>query len=149
VPGPPPEHPRLRLLKGNPGERPARSPPEPARTEQCPEPPEHLKGYAREAWLHLAPELHKLNLLTTLDIAPFSAYCCAYAHWHRPKRSCSADDQDCRRPSPHQPAGADGFPSHGRHAAIGAEFGLSPNARLRLSGITPLPPPSTFDGLIK
>ena len=32
---------------------------------------------------------------------------------------------------------------------IGAEFGLSPNARLRLSGITPLPPPSKFDGLIK
>jgi P27 family predicted phage terminase small subunit len=32
---------------------------------------------------------------------------------------------------------------------IGAEFGLSPNARLRLSGITPLPSPSKFDGLIK
>jgi hypothetical protein len=32
---------------------------------------------------------------------------------------------------------------------IGAEFGLSPNARLRLSGITPLPPSSKFDGLVK
>ena len=32
---------------------------------------------------------------------------------------------------------------------IGAEFGLSPNARLRLSGITPSPPPSKFDGLLK
>jgi P27 family predicted phage terminase small subunit len=81
LPGPPPEHPHLRLLKGNPGKRPARKPVEPARTEQCPEPPEHLTGHAREAWIHLAPELHKLNLLTILDIGPFSAYCCAYAHW--------------------------------------------------------------------
>jgi P27 family predicted phage terminase small subunit len=81
MPGPPPEHPHLRLLKGNPGKRPPRNPPEPARNEQCPEPPEHLTGYAREAWLHLAPELHRLNLLTVLDVGPFSAYCCAYAHW--------------------------------------------------------------------
>ena len=32
MPGPPPEHPHLRLLKGNPGKRPARSPPEPSRS---------------------------------------------------------------------------------------------------------------------
>ena len=32
---------------------------------------------------------------------------------------------------------------------IGAEFGLSPNARLRLSGINPASPPSKFDGLLK
>jgi hypothetical protein len=37
MPGPPPEHPQLRLLKGNPGKRPARSLPEPTRSEQCPE----------------------------------------------------------------------------------------------------------------
>jgi len=61
MPGPPPEHPHLRLLKGNPGKRPARQPPEPARTEQCPEPPEHLTGHAREAWLHLR---------TLLELAP-------------------------------------------------------------------------------
>jgi phage terminase small subunit len=76
MPGPPPEHPHLRLLKGNPGKRPSRSPPEPARTEQCPEPPEHLTGYAREAWLHLAPELHRLNLFTVLAsglLAPTAA----------------------------------------------------------------------------
>ena len=31
---------------------------------------EYLTGYAREAWLELAPELHKLNLLTVLDLGP-------------------------------------------------------------------------------
>jgi hypothetical protein len=39
MPGPPPEHPHLRLLKGNPGKRRVRVPPEPARSEQYPEPP--------------------------------------------------------------------------------------------------------------
>jgi P27 family predicted phage terminase small subunit len=31
---------------------------------------------------------------------------------------------------------------------IGAQFGLSPNSRLRLGGISPPPPPSKFDGLL-
>ena len=80
MPGPPPEHPHLRLVKGNPGKRRARVPPEPARADECPPPPNHLNGYAREAWLELTPELHRLNLLTVLDVGPFSAYCSAYAH---------------------------------------------------------------------
>ena len=120
MPGPPPEHPRLRLLKGNPGKHPARSPPEPARTEQCPEPPEHLKGYAREAWLHLAPELHKLNLLTTLDIGRLVPIA-APMRLATGRRGVAAlgrtDDQDRGKPSSRQSAGADGFTSHGRHAA--------------------------------
>jgi len=116
MPGPPPEHPHLRLLKGNPGKRRARLPPEPARTEQCPEP--HLTGHARGAWLHLAPELHRLNLLTVLDVGPFSAYCWAYAHWQQAEEALQrSGDQDRRRPSPSQPAGADRFASHGGHAA--------------------------------
>jgi hypothetical protein len=31
---------------------------------------------------------------------------------------------------------------------IGAQFGLTPSGRLRLSGIKPLPAPSKFDGLL-
>jgi hypothetical protein len=69
MPGPPPEHQHLRLLKGNPGKRPARSPPEPARAEDCPPPPRHLSDYAKEEWQHIAPELHRLNLLTVLDLS--------------------------------------------------------------------------------
>ena len=33
MPGPPPEHPHLRLLKGNPSKRRVRVPPEPARSD--------------------------------------------------------------------------------------------------------------------
>jgi hypothetical protein len=44
MPGPPPEHPHLRLLKGNSGKRPARKPPEPPRGDVCPELPKHLNA---------------------------------------------------------------------------------------------------------
>jgi hypothetical protein len=111
MPGPRPEHPHLRLLKGNPGKRRVRIPPEPARADECPPPPEHLTGYAREAWLHLAPELHRLNLFTVLDVGPFSAYCCALCSLATGRGGATAlgrvDDQDRRRPSPSQPAGED------------------------------------------
>ena len=69
MPGPPPEHPHLRLLKGNPGKRAARSPPEPARTEQGPEPPEHLNSYAKEEW-RAAPRA--ACPLTSLDVGPLA-----------------------------------------------------------------------------
>lgn len=39
--GPTPEHPHLRVLKGNPGKRPVRSPPEPARDDAN----EHLGSF--------------------------------------------------------------------------------------------------------
>ena len=79
MPGPPPEHLHLRLLKNNPGKRRVRVPPEPARGDECPPPPEHLIGYAKETWFQVAPELFRLGLLTVLDVGPLSAYCSAAA----------------------------------------------------------------------
>jgi P27 family predicted phage terminase small subunit len=153
MPGPPPEHPHLRLLKGNPSKRRVRVPPEPVRGDECPSPPEYLTGYAREAWLHLAPELHRLNLLTVLDVGPFSAYCCAYAHWQQAEEALQRSGELTIKTAKGHPrinplvriasqAMAD-------MQRIGAQFGLSPNARLRLSGINPPPAPSKFDGLLK
>ena len=118
-----------------------RKPPEPARTEQCPEPPEHLTGHAREAWLRLAPELHRLNLLTVLDVGAFSAYCWAYARWQQAEEALQRSGELTIKT-------AEGHPRVNplvRIASqamddmrrIGAEFGLSPNARSRLSGINP------------
>ena len=151
--GPPPEHPKLRLLRGNPGKRPARSLPEPTCSEQCPEPPAHLQGYAKEAWLELAPELHRLNLLTVLDVGPFSAYCSAYAHWQQAEEALQRSGELTIRT-------AEGYPrvnplvriasqAMADMQRIGTQSGLSPNARLRLSGIVPPPSPSKFDGLLK
>jgi hypothetical protein len=81
MPGPPPEPVRLKLLKGNPGRRPLRPEPEPAIEPQCPPAPPYLSGYAAQEWEVVAPELHRLRLLTAVDLASLAAYCVAYQQW--------------------------------------------------------------------
>jgi P27 family predicted phage terminase small subunit len=90
---------------------------------------------------------------TTLDLGPFSAYCCAYARWQQAEEALQRSGELTIKT-------AEGHPRVKRLVRIasqamddmrriGAEFGLSPNARLRLSGINPAPSPSKFDGLLK
>ncbi|WMT76059.1 phage terminase small subunit P27 family [Bradyrhizobium sp. Ash2021] len=159
MPGPPPEHPRLSLLKGNPGKRPARSPPQPACPEECPPPPRHLNAYAKEEWQNIAPELHRLNLLTVLDIGPLSAYCSAAAQLRQAEEAI--EEMAKRDPRGHAltikgSAGSQVTNPLLRIASqamndmqrIGAQFGLTPTGRLRLSGVKPPSAPSKFDGLL-
>jgi P27 family predicted phage terminase small subunit len=79
--GPRPTPTHLRLLRGNPGKRAIPEEPEPQVPAKCPEPPEHLVGYACDEWYRIAPELHRLGLLTVADIGPLAAYCYAYGQW--------------------------------------------------------------------
>jgi phage terminase small subunit len=72
-----------RKLRGNPGKRPMRPPPEPAILPKCPEPPEWLHEYAKEEWWRTAPQLHVLGLLSSVDIACLAAYCSSYAMWRQ------------------------------------------------------------------
>jgi P27 family predicted phage terminase small subunit len=152
MPGPPPELPHLRLLKGNPGKRRARVPPEPARAKDCSPPPRHLHGYAREAWLELAPELHRLNLLTTLDLGPFSVYCAAYATWRQAEEVLAYEGtltietaEGHHRVHPLVRINSQAMNDMLRY---GAAFGLTPAGRLWLSGISAPPGPNKFDGLL-
>ena len=71
----------LRMLLGNPGKRPLRLEPQPARSPQCPDPPPFVTGYAADEWRRIAPELYQLGLLTVVDTVALAAYCGAYARW--------------------------------------------------------------------
>jgi P27 family predicted phage terminase small subunit len=73
---------QLKLLRGNPGKRPLRTDePQPEIAANVPEPPPFLTGYAADEWWTIAPELHRLGLLTIIDVAPLAAYCHAYGQW--------------------------------------------------------------------
>jgi P27 family predicted phage terminase small subunit len=157
--GPPPERPHLRLLKGNPGKRRVHVPPEPARAEKCPPPPEHLNAYAKEEWQHIAPELHRLNLLTVLDVGPLAAYCGAAAQLRQAEEAIEQMAKEDPRGHALTITGSAGsqvtnpllrIASQAMNdmQRIGSQFGLTPNARLRLSGIEPPLSPSKFDGLL-
>ena len=49
--------------------------------EKPPKPPDFLSAAAKAEWDRLAPELHRLGLLTVLDHGPFAALCQATAMW--------------------------------------------------------------------
>ena len=71
----------LKVLRGNPGRRPLKPEPQPPIEAAPPPPPDFLTGHARAKWLRLAPQLHALGLLTSVDHDVFAAYCDAFGRW--------------------------------------------------------------------
>jgi P27 family predicted phage terminase small subunit len=157
--GPPPMPTHLKLLRGNPGKRPIRPEPEPVVSEQVPPPPALLTGYALDEWNRVAPELHRIRLLSVLDLQILALYCLSYKRW----RDC---EEVLRSMAERDPATSallirrrDGsvgrnpivkMSSHAAQQMIAAagHFGMSPAARARIAaGIGYEPPPSKFDGL--
>jgi P27 family predicted phage terminase small subunit len=90
MPGPPPTPNVIKLLRGNPGKRRIADEPKPQIPETVPEPPPFLIGYAADEWYRVAPELHRLRLLTIADVMPFAAYCQAYMYWRTAAEALAA-----------------------------------------------------------
>ena len=70
---------KLKVIEGNRGKRPLpKNEVEPgtAGAAKC---PAHIKGIARAEWQRIAPELHRLGLLTMADRGTLEAYVTAYA----------------------------------------------------------------------
>lgn len=81
-PGPQPVPSALKQLKGNPGHRPiSDDEPKPRVSPGVPEPPAWLEIYAKTEWAAVAPELHRMGLLTAVDLTAFAVYCQNYARW--------------------------------------------------------------------
>jgi P27 family predicted phage terminase small subunit len=70
----------LKLLRGNPGKRPLPKG-EPRPDPTMPEPPAHLGPIALEEWARMAPELHRIGVLTQADRTTMAAYCVLYERW--------------------------------------------------------------------
>ena len=149
------------MLRGNPGQRKLHPEPVPEIAKTCPEPPSFITGYAADEWWSVAPELHRLGLLTRVDVASLAAYCQAYGHWRTAEEALArmADrdehmhglliktvDGNVRR-NPLVKIAADAAEDMLRFAG---EFGLTPVARTRLAagGYAQPSSPSKFDGLL-
>lgn len=161
MPGPPPTPTILKMMKGNPGKRRLHPEPQPTVSEKCPEPPPFIDGFARDEWWEIAPQLHRLGLLTRIDVPALAAYCYAFGQWRQAAEALArmadrdetmhgllirTSDGNARR-NPLVKIAADAAEDMVRFAG---EFGLTPIARQRLgaAGYAPPSPPSKFDGLI-
>ena len=77
-PGPKPTPTKLKILRGNPGNRRLNRH-EPKPTPKAPTCPTTLSQEAKAEWRRVAPELERLGLLTLVDRGTLSAYCIAWA----------------------------------------------------------------------
>jgi P27 family predicted phage terminase small subunit len=147
----PPTPTRLKLIRGNPGRRRLRPEPEPLRLSECPEPPAHVAGFGAEEWRRIAPELHRLGLLTLLDTRAFEAYCVSYGRWRQAEQALV--DAELIVPGSSQNQVANPLLKIATQAArdlirFGAEFGLTPSARARVAAGRVLPEDSKFGDLL-
>jgi P27 family predicted phage terminase small subunit len=141
---------KLKLLRGNPGCRPIKPEPQPRSAKECPLPPAHLSEYARCEWHRIGPELHRLGLLTVLDETSFAAYCCAYGHWRMAEELLSREDLLVagERHGVANPLLKIAAQAARDLIRFGAEFGLTPSARARVTAGMPPGSPSKFGDLL-
>jgi P27 family predicted phage terminase small subunit len=127
-------------------------PPEARQPEQCPEPPERLSAYAAEEWRAVAPELHRLGLLTVLDVTVLSAYCTAAGQLREAEEQMVGQPLTVTTPTGQQrshPLLHIASQAKADMAKLAGHLGLSPISRLRLTGaVPPKDRPSKFDGLL-
>jgi P27 family predicted phage terminase small subunit len=133
----------LHRLRGFPGKRRhspemrAELPPEP------PNPPDFLSAAAKSEWTRLAPELHRLGLLTVLDLGPLAALCEVHGNWATAV-AAEAIETDPDVKAVLQSLAADYSRTMLR---LSKAFGLTPLSRTRLRGTSP-GGPEPFGGLI-
>src|SRR5262245_25665662 len=80
--GPKPIPTQIKLLRGSPGKRALTvDVMQPEQALDVPAPPPFITGYAADEWWTVAVELHRMGVLTRIDLAPLAAYCHAYGQW--------------------------------------------------------------------
>lgn len=79
--GRPPTPAHLKLITGNPGNRPIDPGVVVPADMGLPECPDHLDAIAQAEWARITPDLHALGLLTKIDRAALAMYCAAYGRW--------------------------------------------------------------------
>jgi P27 family predicted phage terminase small subunit len=150
----------LAKLRGNPGKRRLCPEPQPTIPPEPPPPPYFLSNYAREEWLRVSPQLHRLLLLSVLDTGPLAAYCEAYSTWRTAAEVLArfAERDETTRglliKSAEGPK-ANPLVRIASHAAedmvsFASQFGMTPVARARIAHGPGWQPPrgGKFDGLL-
>jgi P27 family predicted phage terminase small subunit len=151
----------LKMLRGNPGRRPLKAEPQPDPFPDVPDPPSFVTGYAADEWWTTATELHRLGLLTKVDVPALAAYCYSFGQWKMAAEllaKMQANDPVMNGMiirTKYGDAVVNPLVSIVRkHAAdvvrYAAEFGLTTRARTALAAGPNAPPArSKFDGLLR
>ena len=130
----------IKLLTGNPGQRPLpKSEPKPR--SRNPSPPAHLNEDAAKEWARIADELTAIGILSGLDRAALAAYCQAYGRWAQAERALAkvinqADGLIIKTVSGNMiqnPLVGVANKAMADMVRYASEFGMTPSARSRIS----------------
>jgi len=132
----------LKLVTGNPGRRPLnKNEPKPRR--KLMQPPDELSDDAKIEWKRIAPELHRLGLLTVADRAALAAYCEEWAVFMVARRALARmAERDLLTGglmiksesgyAMQNPLVGTAHKARRAMIAYAAEFGMTPSARSRI-----------------
>ena len=133
--GPIPQPTALKLLKGNPGKRPINGR-EPKPRPVPPKCPTWIDAAAKREWRRVVPELDRIGLLTTVDMAALAAYCQAFSRWKDAEESLSEHGVTFETEKGYlmpRPEIAIAKMYLGFIKSFCAEFGLTPSSRGRMT----------------
>lgn len=136
--GPPPQPTKIRILHGDPGKRGInRGEPKPDAASTTP--PGWLDRAAREVWNELAPELHRLGLLTKLDRQALASACRWWALYRKAdatlRRGGAGGGLTMKTPSNGRQAAPEvqiALKSHDAAMRVFERFGVTPSERTKL-----------------
>lgn len=87
----------LKLLEGNPGNRPLNiNEPRPTGVPDC---PDWLEDEAKAEWERMSTVLENMGMLTDMDMVAFAGYCQAYARWKEAEEFLSQHGSIVRTPN--------------------------------------------------
>jgi len=131
----------IKEFEGNPGKRPLNKESEPKPLNTMPACPDFLDKIAKGAWRRLAPEMHRIGVLTIVDRDALAAYCSAYSRWRAAEDALKEKDGlvfvindkhgKSRYQQQHPEIGIASKAMQDMHKFM-KEFGLTPSARSNL-----------------
>ena len=125
----------LKVLEGNPGQRPLNEN-EPKPKPIAPDCPDWLADVAKEEWKRIAPQLETLGLLTQIDMAMLAGYCQMYARWKAAELILAEKGLTFETPSGYEqqrPEVSIAKNALSEMRTLAAEFGMSASSRTRIS----------------
>lgn len=148
---------KIKIIDGNPGHQKLNMD-EPQPDPGMPEMPEGLCDYAQQEWRECGPGLARMGVLTTVDMGVFAAYCQAWGDFKQAREDINRlrkeliEDSGSIFVTPTREGGGKRNPliAAANEAAVlmvrfGAECGLTPSSRSRLS----VTPPETSTSKLK
>lgn len=110
--------------------------------DDIPVPPGRLAAVGAAEWRRLAPELHKMGVLTALDLTTLEMYCTVYARWINAERMLQPGEEVAETPNGFQQQSAWLLVVNNcikQMQSLCAEFGMTPATRARIRMIEKQP----------